>query len=599
MKLDRLVISNFMRIREADIDLSSSSLHCFCGPNEAGKSSLSEAVRIALLGDTPRVDLKKNFTMLLSPGAKKGTIELVADDGAIQVKRDIGTGKAVNDPLANVSAAAIAAMRVALGAQGFVDMDVDARRKMLFDVCDVSLSADEIARRLVLKELPAEFVEKQIKPLLKGSVDAALNTAKEKQKERRAQWQALTRETFGEQKADGWEAEAPPKPGKAAANIKDLDAAKKKVEKLNGAVEEAATALGRVQAGVQQRRHLDEQLHRLENFVANKAQIEKDKAKVEGELANLRDQIKTNEDVLEQIAAAAVTHLECPKCEQALQLNDDGTELEFAVPREPFTDFQGEQKRRADLTAFRAEVQKLEGELAAINKRLDAVANQAQLSKQLTDQRAQLPTENQLAEAEKALNDARVALQVEREVVQEAIDYAAAVARAEETTTKAKQTFISWKFWGQVAKHLEPGGIPGEILSEALEKLNRRLAASASLAGWGAPFIKDDMSIVRVSDDEGVPVEQPYQLLSESAKWRMSAVIAEVISTMAGMNILILDRWDVLDGNGRLQFMKWVRMLAEAGFDTILTFATLKGSADDKPKLKDFAVHWVEEGAVS
>jgi DNA repair exonuclease SbcCD ATPase subunit len=599
MKLDRLVISNFMRIASADIDLSASRLHCFCGPNEAGKSSISEAVRIALLGDTPRVDLKKNFSMLLSPGAKRGSIELVADGGAIQVKRDVSTGKAVNDPLANLSDAAISSMRIALGAQGFVDMTPDARRKMLFDVCEVSLGADEISNRLIAKGLPPDVVHNDLKPLLKGSVDAALATAKDKQKERRAQWTQVTKETFGEQKADGWEAPKPEKPGKKAAAIKDLAAAKKQVEKLDKAVEDAAAERGRIQAGVEQRRRFDEQLQRLQSFVENKDRIERDKQKIEAEIAELNTLIETNEDVLRRIAEASVGHLECPKCEQALQLNEDGTELEFAVPVEPFTDLEGEEKRRADLADFKARKKKLEDELATVNKRLDAVNNNVTLSKSLNEQRAALPTENQLVEAEKALNDARLALQVEREVVQEAIDYAAKVKQAEEATDTARKLFISWKFWGDVAKYLEPSGIPGEILSEALEKLNRRLAASAALAGWCAPYIRDDMSIVRVEHDEEEIVERPYQLLSESAKWRMSAVIAEVISNMAGMKFLILDRWDVLDGTGRLQFMKWVRILAEADFDTIITFATLKGSADEKPQLKGFEVHWVEGGAVS
>lgn len=587
-----------MRVREADIDLSGGALHCFCGANEAGKSSISEAIRFALLGDTPRIDLKKNFGMLLSGSEKKGSVQLVADGGTIQIMRDVASGKAVTDPLSNLGASTVAALRIALGAQGFVDMDADARRKMLFDVVGVSMSPDEVADRLVAKGLPKEIVDKQIKPLLKASVDAALASAKEKLRERRAQWTATAQEPFGEQKAYMWVAPEPAKPSKTAAAIKDIDEAVKAVEQLDRDTEAAATDVGAKQAGAQQRRTFDEQLHRLDNFVANKSQIQADKRKIEAEISTLKDQISTHEEMLDRIAASEVKHLECPKCEQPLQLSADGEELEFATPQEPFVDVEGAPKRREELAQFRARLKVLDGELAQNVKRLDAIANQAELSRTIKEQQAKLPTEKDLADAEKKLNDLRQRLHVERETVQEALEHRRRVNLAAETTRRAAEIFKSWQFWSRAVELLEPSGVPGEILSEAMEKMNRRLAASAGLAGWGAPYINDDMSIVRISEDEDA-AERPYSLLSESAKWRVSAVIAEVISSMAGMNLLILDRWDVLDGAGRLQFMRWVRRLASDSFDTVITMATLKGSPKEKPKLEGFEVHWVEDGVVS
>lgn len=595
MKIERLEITNFMKVRSASIDLSGSRLHCFCGPNEAGKSSISEAVRFAFLGDTPRIDLKKNYTKLLTEGERKGMVQIVAD--GIGITRDVATGKAAVDVLANMGSSAVAALRVALGAQAFVDMKPDDRRKMLFDVVGVSLSPEEVGKRLVAKGLAAEFVEKQIKPLLKASVDAALAAAKDKQKTLRAQWQATTGETFGEQKAGAWEAPEPASPkGGAKELLKDLDAARNGVAELEADVEDAAIAVGERQSQCKRRRELDEKLQRLATFVENTATIEADHAKAAAEVAAINDKIATHQEMIER-AAAQVHRLECPKCEAVLQLEDG--ELGFADTSQPdFVDDKTPAERRAAIADLQRELTKAQNDLQTSQSRLDAIARNDELSKSLMEEQSKLGTENDLADAEKALTDLRQKLLIARETLEDALAYKRAVDLAAAKTKQAAELFASWQFWTKTADLLEPSGVPGEILAEAMEQVNRRLAASADIAGWKAPFIQDDMSIERASDEDGGPL-MPYSLLSESAKWRVSALIAEVISNMAGMKILVLDRWDVLDMEGRVQFMKWARMLADTDFDTVLTFATLRGAPTAKPKVEGFQVHWVQDGAVS
>ncbi|HYP79893.1 MAG TPA: hypothetical protein VEQ17_06375, partial [Steroidobacteraceae bacterium] len=190
----------------------------------------------------------------------------------------------------------------------------------------------------------------------------------------------------------------------------------------------------------------------------------------------------------------------------------------------------------------------------------------------------------------------RAKIATDKELLREVGAYLQGVKVAEGKTKQAAEAFALWGKWGLAADALAPDGIPAEILSEALDKVNHRLVTSAALAGWEAPIIRDDMEIVRQSDSGS---EQLYSMLSVSAKWRATAVIAEVIATMAGMKLLVLDGWDVLDMTGRTQFLKWLRILASDSFDTIITAATLKGSPTEKPAIKEFAVHWVEQGVVS
>jgi hypothetical protein len=138
------------------------------------------------------------------------------------------------------------------------------------------------------------------------------------------------------------------------------------------------------------------------------------------------------------------------------------------------------------------------------------------------------------------------------------------------------------------ADALAADGIRADLLKDALQPINQRMAASAALAGWPAPSITEDMDVIR---EDGLV----YELLSESAQWRMSAVVADAISGMSGLNVLILDRMDVLDLTGRAQALRWVAKLAEDGYETILVMATLKEPPKGLPA--NIKATWLASGA--
>jgi hypothetical protein len=135
---------------------------------------------------------------------------------------------------------------------------------------------------------------------------------------------------------------------------------------------------------------------------------------------------------------------------------------------------------------------------------------------------------------------------------------------------------------------LDVSGIRNDLLAEALEPINSRMAASARLAGWLAPEITPEMDVMR---EDGLA----YELLSESARWRISAVVADAIAGMSGLNVLILDRMDVLDLPARAQALKWVATLGQDGFETVLVMATLKDTPKGLPSV--IQTHWM--GAAS
>jgi hypothetical protein len=109
-------------------------------------------------------------------------------------------------------------------------------------------------------------------------------------------------------------------------------------------------------------------------------------------------------------------------------------------------------------------------------------------------------------------------------------------------------------------------------------------------ADWLRVGINGDMTISADGD-------RPYALLSESEQWRADAMLAEAISHCSGLRLLVLDRFDVLDGKGRADLLAWLDVLATEGeLETALLFGTLKHLPDGLPDTA--SAEWIEAGMV-
>jgi hypothetical protein len=154
-----------------------------------------------------------------------------------------------------------------------------------------------------------------------------------------------------------------------------------------------------------------------------------------------------------------------------------------------------------------------------------------------------------------------------------------------EQVAKLHQDVLDWTL---IADALAPDGIPGQLLAEALGPINERLAHSAGIAEWEQVEIHADMRITYGQRD--------YALISESEKWRADAMIAEAVSFLAGVKLLVLDRFDVLDLKGREDLLFWLDgMSADGEIETALVFGTLK--ALPALNFTTIEAHWIDNGA--
>lgn len=201
MEINSIRALNFMRVGEIDVDLSGNAIHLFCGHNEAGKTTLQEAIRLAAFGETVRVDKKGDYKLMIKDGAKTGNVEVVIN--GVKYKRDVSKGALVDENVVEPPEA----LKFALDAHLFSRMDDKLRRKFLFRALDISLKPKEIKERMLKRDIDEECIDGILPLLLSGGFGGAHTEAKKKTTEARGVWKGITNETYGSVKADTWKAE--------------------------------------------------------------------------------------------------------------------------------------------------------------------------------------------------------------------------------------------------------------------------------------------------------------------------------------------------------------------------------------------------------
>jgi hypothetical protein len=481
MRINGIEIDNFLRIGRLRIDLEPTVIHMVCGHNEAGKTSLQEAMRFCLLGETERVSLKRDYKMMVKEGAKSGEVRLIMDEGQV-IARDVATGRGTADEYGNVPES----LEYLLDATRYAWLTDKQRRAFMFNLMNVKIKADDVKRRLMEDRGIAEAKVDLIMPMLKAGFEAAHSFAKDKATEGRGEWKATTGETYGAKKGATWACDdAGVDPAEHSAALAEQAAAKT-------AYEEAA-----------------------EKYGADKAV----KRMAQGQM------------------------FPCPGCGETICMDNNH-------PTHPIRILTEEEKKMgpADEALVKSQEREIdEGErqvLDAARERLD--------------------------KAEAVCAEIRVKKERAKD--------------AEAVTAQAGEIHKQIEQWVAAAEALAPSGIPSELVSEKIKPLNNRLRETAVMTGWPQVSVTPDMQILVDN--------RPYALQSESSQWRAQAAIAEAISVLSGVGILVLDRVDVLDLKNRAALVKWMLKVGGEHLNVLL-FGTFK----EPPKVpKSITVHWLESG---
>ena len=220
MKIESIGVSNFQMLTDININLAGTPICLIAGANEQGKSSLHEAIRFALTGESTRVKLKKDMDALVRDGTKTGGVIVRLENGN-SAELELPAGK-VTTVGTLVNDLQLKALPLVMDAGRFAAMAENDRRAFLFDLSGLQCDSKNVGDRLIARGCDTKKVE-AIAPLLRNGFPAAETEARTKVREKKASWKTVTGgETWGKDKAAKWQPAAlPPESDKAAGRAEN------------------------------------------------------------------------------------------------------------------------------------------------------------------------------------------------------------------------------------------------------------------------------------------------------------------------------------------------------------------------------------------
>lgn len=568
MKIHAIQTSNFLGAQAVDVKLSK-PVTLFAGKNYAGKSSLQEAIRMALTGESVRVDLKKDYGALVTDGQEAGFVEVITDDQSYSIVLPAGKGVHSDN----------AALRYVLDAQRFASMPSDSRRAFLFGLMGLRTDGAAVKDRLTARGCDAKKVE-HIAPFLRAGFDAGQKEAQGKAREAKASWKTTTGgEAYGSVKAASYRATKP------EVDTGKLEQARADLVKMEDEIEADTNHLGdlqgRARQATEQRAKLADLREKADKFARIQEKLNKDEVElVEWEQKVADTKAKAN-------GAPAEHPMTCPHCAGLVvhRPNIVGGELQpYEAPADTL-----DHEARAKLPEYERALQLMQSAVANGKRDLAAADAAARALRELEDGGlVEAAGDEEIATLKARIDTLKHDKKNQEAGIRMLEDSARLATEADEKTRRAAALHQDVQQWDAIADALAPDGIPGEMLAEALGPINERLTMSSNTSEWSRIGIEADMTITA----EG---GRPYALLSESEKWRADAMIAEAIAHLSGIRLLVLDRFDVLDIKGREDLLYWLDAMAEDGeIDTALVFGTLKALPAQLPET--VAAFWIENG---
>lgn len=587
MKITNIHLKDFLGVHLISA-ATPQPVQLFAGRNGAGKSTLRDAVALAITGSLSRVAQKKEAGDLVRTGAPGADCEITTPETlfsfGISAAGKLSQPKNLRPEFAHV-----------VEAQRFAAMAPDERRSFLFNLMQVKMTPAAVADELLQSGHDQARVER-VAPLLRAGFDGAAKDAKERATAAKGEWRGITGEVWGSEKAKAW---AAPVPAFDEAELKRLAT---EIQHCDVAIGSWNEHKGKLKADLDYRKKREADLPALRDKVSMEQRLRDKLATDEAELARLKP-------LLEHAMAAAGAG---PRV---------GMHHELAKAIAPLIKLVGNFDLEEDekpivahaqlvLANYEAQHGRLGGagdpnEVGRAQRLRDAVTTcESSIAHDKRDLNAALEAKAQIVHIEAELGqpfdaaaladaDAKIVAFTEKRAELTKLadgqkNLKQAADQAEDKTKRAAAAHAEVLAWDALGDALSPDGLPAVMLGRALGPMVDRLAQSAEDAGWPKVVVHGDMQITAAGRD--------YRLLSESERWRVDAMIAEAISHLSGMKVLVLDRFDVLDQGARGELLGWLDVLAENGeIDTSLVFGTLKEPPKGLPE--SIGVHWLENGS--
>lgn len=559
MKITHLDVQNFCGVHSLSLDVHE-PLVVIGGENGAGKSSLAEAMRLALTSEGARLSKKSDWPLLVAEGSKGSLmfVQVEHDEGRTRRRVTLPDGIVIQD---GPKLPTPEYLPFVTDPPRFARITADERRMLLFELLNVSTTPEVVEGILVERGANREHAA-EAASMMRGGFEGTFGYAIEQAKAARAAWKAVTGEVYGTRKGESWRA---PEVHFDAAH---LDSVVARLQAIAPALDEAQREIGRIE--VHQRM--------AERTLRQVAEL---RAKIERE-PEIREKLQADTEKLAQVEAAfAAGHaVPCPHCGGLVTIHADALAI-YAGPA-PSAEHEHTLAHytRQAREALASHVIMAQHELGEINQARTTLANTEayELISDAEEARARDCADTLRHEADTLLAERR------------ALEHAQGQSLEAEKRTEAAAAYHADVIdWTRISELVSPDGIPSELLQSVLGAFNAQLREYAHMSGFMQATLTPALEITANG--------RPYALLSESERWRTDAMIAVAIAHYSGLRFVLLDRFDVLDAGWRDATLRWFEHLFQhLMLDAAFIFATLRKRPADEPGFMQ--CHWIRRGQV-
>lgn len=561
MRLTGIELDNWLAHRHFHTTFQPLSI--ICGPNESGKSSIADGISFAILQRLPRISMAADRDQLVSQGAKQGTVTIICDANgqSVRLTRDVRSAKLRTEARLPVPDNVVPeAADYIFDPPAFTLATTEERLRLMLKVGRVVMAPAHLKDLLMRRGFPlaAELSDEQ-------SIEEWFDTCTDQAAQARGAWKAVTGTAYGEKKADTWSAEIRTDASSGALEQAEASArmARMKLLELTGKLGSQA---GRAEG---ERERLNTLADEIPQRVATLERLQ-------GELQGARNVEGQLSATLREMRGRPLVCVQCGTRHRLdgnalVEAPDDGRNLgPIASPADV-----------ANAKTMRARASQT---VADLSRRVEDARRAAEAANEartiLLDWPAETPEMVKLRAEIDAKDQERQRCEGAAIAMREALS---ANERARQKTALAKEHHQAARDWMALRAQVASDGLPAELLKGALSTFNLLIADFCGILGWPVFIIGQDMQISR----SGLH----YELLSESAQWRVDAIIALALAEASGFKMVVLDRFDVLEPPARKAALTgFYKMIRKQRADSILLLGTLA-----KPPIvpPDVGVHWL------
>ena len=574
MKITDISIRQFLGLESLDLHLQA-PINVIIGENEAGKSSIRDAIQWYFTGQARGFKTQQEQAALIRDGGKAAEVSLTFADGRTGTRRK--TPKSPSTFSGPEDLGPTIWPGIICDPFTFLDWPEAQRRELLFQVIPgLNPTGEEIAKRLFVA-----CDEEDSVPFRKLTLDLGEIAATKGFKA--AETEAITKRREAKRLRDELQVKEPVDRatiGETAYILPDISEAEVQegLVKLRAERDKLLTKRGKVEGEIEKLPKLESELAAMEENLPEPPDPE--------EIEKLDNALKVNRPILEKLIAENQA-LETGKADQvwpAMCPVFSGAGLEcpkagtVAVPGTPSPDPAKVEKLKADLKEQQEEVATLETELkAAQDRQVDFDLFQA-AHQELSAKVEKLKSQKASSEATAALDHSIASLDTRlargQDLLYAVSDFWRRKAEAEKAQEKIGQIEAEVTLYDTLAKALGP-------VNDLLDVASVHLFPGRSLALT-----------------EGLDIKLsgcPFATLSKSAKFRVGVAFQYVLAKLAGARLLLIDEADLLDPSNRTALIGFLLEI-QPDFDTIIIFAT---SQEAKPSpIPEIQIWWLESGRI-